>query len=201
MYKHMYFVILRQIFVLGCQMFKPGSKTISATWFAKGSTQLVQIHQWHNLTTIRAALIMTSLVIPYWSWQSSPTSRLIVWAGLFPPLKLACNSQLFCRSVGLQLPAATSPAPAVTATTTHQHNVNWSRCHSTPPRHCSGPHKCFIVIRNAPSTLLSVAKCSQTVQEQSQVLLQAPAVLEVHSACSEIWLLELSNGGITETSA
>jgi len=38
----------------------------------------------------------------------------------------------------------------------------------------------------ANTTPWSYTKCSQTLQEHSQMLLQAPAVMEVHSGCSDI---------------
>jgi len=37
-----------------------------------------------------------------------------------------------------------------------------------------------------PASLWRFAKCSQSVQEHSQVLLKAPAVMKVHSGCYEI---------------
>jgi hypothetical protein len=37
-----------------------------------------------------------------------------------------------------------------------------------------------------PAPLWSFAKCSQSVQEHSDVLLKAPAVMEVHSGCYKI---------------
>jgi len=55
-----------------------------------------------------------------------------------------------------------------------------------PPRYSGSLHQCFRVLPDAPRPPWSLAMCSQTVQEHSQVLLKAPAVMEVHSACYEI---------------
>jgi hypothetical protein len=71
----------------------------------------------------------------------------------------------------------------------------------TSYRHSGRPHRCFQVIRDAPRPPWSDTKCSQTLQEHSQVLLKAPAVLEVNSGCYEIWLIGYSKFGVAETSA
>jgi len=114
MHAQMYFVIPTQIFVLPRQKFKPIRLTISAAWSTKGSTQLVQTHWWHNLTTIRAALMRTSMIMSRRSSWSSPTILLIFSAALLLLLKLVCDSQLFCQPS----PGAGSPPPAATATAT-----------------------------------------------------------------------------------
>jgi len=55
-----------------------------------------------------------------------------------------------------------------------------------PPRHCGSPHQFFSVLPDAPRPPWSFAKYSHTLPEYSQVLLKAPAVMEVHSGCYEI---------------
>jgi len=57
------------------------------------------------------------------------------------------------------------------------------------PRHSGSPCQCFKVLPDTPSPPWSFSQCSQTLQEHSQVLLKAPAVMEVHSGCYKIWLL------------
>jgi hypothetical protein len=59
-----------------------------------------------------------------------------------------------------------------------------------PPRHREWPHLCIQLLWDAATPPWSHRKCSQTLQEQSQVLLPSPAVMEVHSECYEIWLME-----------
>jgi hypothetical protein len=53
-----------------------------------------------------------------------------------------------------------------------------------PPRHSGSPRQCFSVLPDALRPPWSSAMCSQTLQEQSQVLLKAPAVSVVYSICS-----------------
>jgi len=118
MHALMYFVILMQIFLLPRHRLKPKWLTISTTWFAEGSTQLVWTQRWRNLTTIRAGLMRTLLIASQRSWWSGLTILVIVSAALLLLLKLACDSQLFCLWVGLPSPAAAGPSPAPTATAT-----------------------------------------------------------------------------------
>jgi len=99
--------------------------TLPAARFAEGSTQLVWTLRLHNFTTIRAAVMRTSLSTSWRSWKSSPKIILIVSAALLLLLKLACNSQLFYRSVGLPSPAAASPSTAATATATATTSPSW----------------------------------------------------------------------------
>jgi len=118
MHAQMCIFVSTWICVLPRQRFKPNRETLSAACLAEGSTQLVWTQQWHNLTTIRAALLTTSLIPSCSSWYSSVTIVAIVLAALLLLRKLAFNSQPVCLSVGLPSPAATSPSPAATATAT-----------------------------------------------------------------------------------
>jgi len=70
-----------------------------------------------------------------------------------------------------------------------------------PHRYSGSPRQCFSLHPDPPSPPWSLAKCFQTRQEHSHVLLKAPAVMVVHSGFYEIWLLGQSNFGATETSA
>jgi hypothetical protein len=58
-----------------------------------------------------------------------------------------------------------------------------------PPRHSGSHHQCFPVLLDASRPSGSFAKCSQTLQEHSQVLLKAPAAMDVHSGRYTIWRL------------
>ena len=118
MHAQMYNVILTWIFVLPWQRFTPRGSTISAVCFAEGSTQLVMTQQWPNLTSIRAVLMRTTLIISRRRWLSSPTIVSIVSAALLLLPKVACDSQRFCLWVGLQPPATASPSHAATETAT-----------------------------------------------------------------------------------
>ena len=69
-----------------------------------------------------------------------------------------------------------------------------------PPRHTGWPDQCFEVYLDAPRPHCSRAMCSQMLQKHSQVLLKAPAVMEVDSGCYEIRRMELSDVGATATS-
>jgi len=69
-----------------------------------------------------------------------------------------------------------------------------------PPKHSWGPHQRFKVLLDAPRPPWSFGKCSQTLQEHSQVHLKAPVGMAVHSGCYKIWLTEQSNFGAPESS-
>lgn len=125
MHAKMYFIVSTWSFVRPRHMIKPNSWAISAAWFATESTQLVRNMWWHNLTTIRAALMKTSLKSPRRHWPSSQTILFIISPALLLLLDVVCNSQLFCRWLGLQSPTAASLSPAATATATETSWPPW----------------------------------------------------------------------------
>jgi len=69
-----------------------------------------------------------------------------------------------------------------------------------PPRHSRSPHQCFHVLPYASTPPWSIAKCSQTLQWHSAVLLKPHPVMGVHSKWNESWRLGESNIGAVETS-
>jgi len=68
MHEQMYFIVSTQIFIFPHPRFKPTRSTISAAWFAKASTQVVWSQRWHNLTTIRGALMRTFFITSWRTW-------------------------------------------------------------------------------------------------------------------------------------
>ena len=125
MHAQMYFIVSMQIFFLPRQRFKPKRESLFAAWSAEGSTQLVWTQPWHNLTTIRAALMRNSLFTSRRSSLSSLTNLLIIAKALLLLLKLVCNSQLFSLWVGLPSPAAASLSPAAVPTTIATTSQTW----------------------------------------------------------------------------
>jgi len=71
----------------------------------------------------------------------------------------------------------------------YQHNVNPSGCHMHSFQTLQATSPFFQGLPDAPRPSWCKAICSQTLQEHSQTFLNAPAVMEIHSGCYEIWLI------------
>jgi len=69
-----------------------------------------------------------------------------------------------------------------------------------PSRHSGQSHQGCSVYQDPARHTWSRAMCSQTLEEHSQLLVKAPAVLEVHSECYDIWLTGYIHSGAAETS-
>jgi len=67
--------------------------------------------------------------------------------------------------------------------------------------HCSRPHKFFYVFPDASRPPSSHSHCSQSQQEYCQALLKTPAVMELHSECLGIALMQQSDVEAAVTSA
>jgi len=117
-HSQMYFFASAMIFVLPFQRFRPKWMIVSTTWLTKWFTELKQTQRWHNLITIRAALMSTFFIVSHISWWSHPTIHLIFSASSLLLLNFASDSQLICQCAGLPSLAAASLSPTATAIVT-----------------------------------------------------------------------------------
>ena len=97
--------------------------------------------------------------------------------------------------------------PGCTNHNRNQHHTPSTECKSVWKHHAHLPDTSVnltcasIFFQLLPGPPWTEEMCSQTPHEQCQMLLEAPAVIEMHSGWSNIWPIRQSNSGTAQTSA